>query len=262
MVTKKNTKKAPFFMQDPNKRQPIFNISSGERKPQKTLSSFFDDNMQFIIDMYQEGLTRVRTPLAENKMRGNILRKICQKKAPKRVSLLDQIDKITSDIKKEKISFPEGISILENIARKYGDPHLVRGIEQKANDLRREGREAATHIVKLLGQNIEVRTRQPLIYIDNQQKRKPLINFTKPRELQPLIDLSSSHTKNVAHFVAPSKKQKQHPMALFLQQKDLNIKRPKQRKRATRQPLMNIFYSGENRPLFPPTKTIKKRGRK
>ena len=250
-------------MQDPQQRQPLFDVSGKEKSSKETLSSFFDEDMQFIIDTYQEGLKRVRTPHAENKMRGTILRKICRKKAPDRVPLLDQIDKITADIQKEKISFPEGISILENIARKYGDPRLVRGIEHKANELRKDGQEAATKIIQLFGQDIEVRQRTPLLTLEPPQKRKPLVNITQPLERKPLADLSPAQTTSIARFASPPKKREQHPMALFLQQTaKQQRKQPKQKKRASRQPLLNVFQPIVRRPLLPPQPAERKRRRK
>jgi|GEM_PF-5439442 hypothetical protein len=210
-MAKKKKQQTPFLFQDREPLTPLININEKPSKKQKRppLSSFFDEDMEFILDTYQEGLKDMTTPAAENRARGALLKNICKKKAPHRVAILDQLDKIGADIKQERITLADGLEKIERITLQFGAPKLSMGVQNKINRLRG----TAQHSVRQWLSFLQAPS-QPA------PSRPPLINLTPPKQ-------NKKQVNHIAQFVAPSSERKQHPMAAFLQQQ----KKQKRRRR-------------------------------
>ena len=209
--------------------QPLININEKSKQKRQPLSSFFDEGMEFIIDTYKEGLHDKPTPHAENRARGSLLKKICQKKDAKRKPLLDQIDHIVTDIKTERTTLANGLDKLEHMAQRFASPQLLPGIQQKIQHLRMRAQQHTKEWLSLFDTNIQLRQSSL-----PQPSRPPLINLSERTKGREAL---------VAQFVSPPKQRKAPPLAAFFQQHDQKQPRKRMRGRKTDplgQPLIRL----------------------
>lgn len=242
--TKKQQK--PLFSFNPTQRKPLIDI--GEKAKRKPLSSFFDEDMHFIIDTYQEGLKRVVTPHSENKMRDKLLRRIAKKSCPEKIPILDQIDMLTDDVKKERVTLKSGLNRLQQIARRHSAPKLLPGIEEKINSIHADGKRKSFEWMQQCGIDLKVNRRQ-LPISTNTQKRKPIIN----------IDINKKEERNIALFSIP---RNQRMLKTSHIDTGSSKQRQKKRERLKRVPLIDIFAPVSRLSPLPPVKTKTRRRKK
>jgi hypothetical protein len=130
-----------FFNIETKPRKPL--ITFNPPKKQKPLLNNFmkkDEDLDFIMDSYQSGLSPFFVCDAECKARSAVLRKIARKRHPKVIPIFDQIERIISENKKGNIDINTARKKLIEISERHGHPDLHRGILAKIGMIASQGR--------------------------------------------------------------------------------------------------------------------------
>ena len=216
----------PFFDLDAKPRKPLFNFSSPPPQKQKPLLSFFnskrDEDLDFIMDTYQTGLSPFPSCEAECKTRSVMLKKIARKRYPHKVPILEQIENIVDHHKKGHIDTKTAIAKLLAISEKHGDRNLHNGILARVGAIAPQGRpqrhlgifaaqgsnephpiakflattQKKKKVVKIKKQKTEKRIENPIAtFFDTTAKRGKSKGWDPWRDEHPLATMMKKQTK-------------------------------------------------------------------
>lgn len=89
------------------------------------------EDLDFIIDTYQNGMSPFNTPPEESRARRMMLKGIAKKRAPRSIPLLNQIETIVKQCEKGEITLTNALNKMAKLSSKHGDKNLHKGILMK-----------------------------------------------------------------------------------------------------------------------------------
>jgi hypothetical protein len=130
----------PLFEIETKKRKPLFVLAPPTK--QKPLLQRFekDDDMNFIMDTYQTGLSPFPMNDCECKARQAMLKRIARKRKPHVVPLLEQIEDIVEKNRRGQLDTKTAMHRLLAISEKHSHPALHQGILAKIGMISPQGR--------------------------------------------------------------------------------------------------------------------------
>jgi hypothetical protein len=181
-----------------------------------------DEDLDFVIDTYQNAMSPFSTPLEESHARRKMMKGIAARRAPQTVPILDQIEKIVKNCEYERITLDDALKKLEKISAKYGDKDLHKGVKMKIGMIKGEKPKDRMEKPVALFSNIKEPKRPTLTDIAKDTKKKgkpkPLFDF-KERKRPTLADITKQTKKKTKKKKKRGKKKDwdpltdEHPMA-------------------------------------------------
>ena len=200
--------------------------------PQKKSNSGFfdlykDEDLDFVIDSYQDAIGSHITPPAESHARRKIMKKIAVKRAPHAVSILDQIENIVKNFESGTVGIEKTLDRLASISARFGDKNLHNGVMMKIDMLR--GQKPTQRMEKPVAMfSFKEEKRPTLLDIIGKKKTaaKPLFEI-KDIKITPLTNIMEKPKKHTKSKQKKHKKRKKnwdpakdkHPIAAFLEVK-------------------------------------------